>query len=1298
MKSFAHSKNCTIVNIARSQNLIPVNLNLQKLYIGGNSLNYHDIMPSQPKSITQLPVLYNPLLNCIFNNPNHGKAPFKNAIDELRRHHTDFAIMVPPSVVLNECYDPMSENSSHKVLLRQLCYNSEDFIHSHIIKITSFASSVAPVSKLQLTIYTTMNGKQVLFKNGMVFTGKGYKKSLKLLILGNSYINSFSDYFPKGAKFMLIYIEDSLIGSYSRDSCKNTPIDYPIQSNADHLHEPVTFEKLLRNFPLLSTVVSDRFYRLFHHNNNKYRLIHSNTRKKLQSIKDEFNRLLDEAYSIILNSVKPGNAYGEQTYNLINHILELYPGLDLNKLVHEYVELNLYDKLWGQLLIQFNCTNEDKKTFDPIAMKVLTDEKYNTLASLSLNQLDIPLQTPWDSNLLQERIVKAIDELRKLEDTSIVNLCQKTNTLINAVNVLTDTTGTDLVIDADTLIGLLIMVVIHAKIDNFEAHLYYIKNFNSTDYTNDGQFNYITSNFDAVIYHLSSNFENCTSESDLVRQSYANFDLFSTIENGDIERLKEMLCVISKEFPNGALPANHFLKSKNLHGESALMIAIKSGNVDIFRLLLTYNFSWFSIDDILFDKNVITNSTLLMTAILEECDAIAYDLIEIIKVNCSDREKFLYFNSLDSSGRSIGHYFFHDMELIELIGHYIDWETKDMNSHTPLLSLCRCYDHPSYAILLRKVFMCIYKKYGRGKVNFDRHIDKAGNTLLHVILKDLDKTELLTDKENLINLDHLNSRNMTPLTVSVKYNRLEMFTELLKDQRLEFMFEDPKNFYNVFDYIGNLSGKSYETSVTFQEIERRSFEFYLQNYYPHVENTKLVAMNAKYDSNKRDWIIFFKSSTMATNQIYMDKLKQIIYITKLEYPLSTFPNEDTFWLNYKVGKTVIPLFHKYQINRLLENLNLLLISISYQKNIDPEILFQKLINSSSSLPKDEKLTFESIKHVNRLHELKRESFGVVELTSVNIQEIDVFLQFSLNDLQGYENHLSRLNKLIAVEDIKQTELQSSYDEALRKYDRLSAKYQSKYNCEYLQTHSSLNTLHSITMKLELTLLELTANINKLLLKTKFWKQLYDEIRELNSDITKFEEQLPIKPDAYTSKNPNHASVVTTTNTTNGSNIVANSNKSSTNASNTNASNTNASDDNSSGATTIANSSNSMEPVTSCGNNPSLLRRNTFTIHYLPDDYPFEETTNSFFNFSNIIENKRTRYKKLIMSKSEKVKQIMKLNIEIKSDHEIIAAEISNFLQFKAKFIQFAIKRYVFQSIKQCESRKYHLLKSQLHLV
>ncbi|KAI3404371.2 hypothetical protein KGF56_002768, partial [Candida oxycetoniae] len=79
-------------------------------------------------------------------------------------------------------------------------------------------------------------------------------------------------------------------------------------------------------------------------------------------------------------------------------------------------------------------------------------------------------------------------------------------------------------------------------------------------------------------------------------------------------------------------------------------------------------------------------------------------------------------------------------------------------------------------------------------------------------------------------------------------------------------------------------------------------------------------------------------------------------------------------------------------------------------------------------------------------------------------------------------------------------------------------------------------------------------------------------------------------------------------------------------------------------------------------------------------------------FSFVASNKKTKYKKLVVAKADLVKQIMKLNIDLKWSHEIIATEISSFMKFRGQFLSFALKRFVSQEIKSLKSRDIELRK------
>lgn len=1187
----------------------------------------------EQRSSSHLPVLYNPLLNCIFNNPHHSKAPFKRTIEDLSTKHNQYTILLPPAYILNEFHDPASDDSSTKVLIKTLCYNNEDFIRSHILKTGApVSSTVTPISKEQLIIYNTMNGKQILIKNQMIYTGKGFKRSLKLKITSVLYFKSFCDYFPKGSQFMIIHIESSLIGGSPPFKPLPSLPPPPVSSSSSTKPENVanvTFEKLLRNFPLLSKAVSDKFYRLFHHNNRQFHQLRTRTRKKLSLIKGEFTKMQEEAYKIILDSVRVENPNSEQTYNLLNHIVSTYPELDLNKLVHEYVEINLYDLMWSQMIFQFNYPNDDKQEYDPEAMKYLTASKYESLSCLSLNQLDLPVSKPWLINELHQRIYLAIQEFKKLSDSSVMNLTVKTSIVYKTMEILSQAKkGSELVVDADTLIGLLVMTVVHAKIDNIEAHVYYIKNFNAIDRTNDGQFNYIISNLDAVICHLSES----DSLQSLAISSQENFDLWSGIVDQDVEKVKQIVSKACEEYLGTDLPAKHCLLSKNINGESVIDFAIKAKNYEIYNLIINTSMLWFSIDFVLFDKNVISNQNLFMTALIEETDdQILDDLLAVVTQNATICEQVAYFNTPDNTGRTIGHYLFHNHHLITRIGHLIDWEIKDHNSHTPLFSLCRCYDHPSYPELLEVGFNAVYKKYGKKGIDFDKHMDKSGNTLLHIILMGLPQTQILSKEENLVNLNSTNAKNLTPLMLYVKYSRLENLCNILKDDRLDFLHEDHKTFYNVFDYLSFVSTKS-STSKEYRKIERLIVDHYFQNFFPANRPDKLAAFNGKFDSNLKEWVIHLRNEDCRSKPQSLRSIKQVLYVEKLQRPMSIFPDADLIWRNHAMNVSTSPMFQKLRINKLIAQLNVLFQSMMFQNDVNPEQLFTTFLGDISH----NLSVLEQKQVILAVIESQKQDYGQVKLKFSNIQEMEFFLDFSFQDVKKHGSLFNKFAKLVCIGEHKQLDLRNVEDLSMSRINE-RAFFSKMFNIpEYHYQQCSLGALAQYVVWLDMIGDELLKHFQKIHLDVNAWKKLYHEICNINLELRSME------PTPETNV-PN-------------------------------------------GVPQEGNHQGEAENLHRTGTNSSLFSTSTHThAELIPDE-------SEGLNLFGLGSSKRNRYKKLVVSKADLVKQIMKLNIDLKWEYEIMATQISNFLTFRTQFLKFGLSIYVKEEIRCLKQRQLELSK------
>lgn len=1203
-----------------------------------------------------LPLLFNPLLNCIFNNPQHNKPPVKQTIQELAAHHNEYTLLVPPSYILQDAYDPTK--SATKVWLKDMCYNNEDFIQSHIIKSSQpniNSGLLVGNHKNQLVMYNTLNGKQVLIKNGMVFTGRGFKQSLRLNLLGVGQFESFADYFPKTSKFMLIYIEDTLIGSkfpYTLDyidpkfmpelkdtTKESTALDKSAMIKNDK--DTIAFEMLLRSLPLLSKAVSEQYYQLFHHNNQLYYDLRTSTRKQLSFIKQVFNKIVDDAYAILLQSINNDNPDSERVYSLIKNVMASHPDLDVNKLVFEYTEMNLYDRVWLQILYQFNYKNDDKQEFDKEAFKILSAEKYSQLSCLCLNQLDIPAEEPWIINIILKRVSLAILQFSKLNDTSITSVAAKITVINDTINILTsnisntsylsevldDTKGlndSELIIDADTLVGILIMVVVHSKIENLEAHLYYIKNFSYNNQI-DGYFNYILSNLDAVIYHLSGPEDGAQGNShldQLITGSLENFKFWSCILKQDMTRLKLILSNIDD------ISNTHFIKSRNIHGESCLMFAIKSKNFAIFKLLINHE-QWFSIDDLLFDKNTTTGQNLLMVALSEEVPEISKLFVDIILANTELEEQLAYFNLVDDSGRSIGHYLFHDLSLMENIGYLIDWELKDYNSYTPLLTICRCYDHPNYVELIRIGFKCFYQF---GKKNFENHIDKNGNTLLHVILNGLEESNLLNEH---INVNQFNNKSISPLTLYVKYNRVENLHKLLSIKQLDFLQEEPKNLYNIFDYLSFLVSKPTGQVQVINQIENDIYNYTFTNYFPNCDDVlspgknsslKVFATNARYDTNAKDWIIYFRinENNQTTIHMSLSKLRQTFEKFDISHPFIAYPNKENVFYNFHSESQTVPCYAKYRINRLIETLNLHLAGLKYYSCYLDE--FYKSFN-------DDKLGLDVINHKVKHQDEVKQAFGDIKLTANEINEIAIFLNYTLGDLQEYGKVIGKLNKILIVQEIKIYDHQLVVDLLLNKFLSYESifpgtkdKTKFRWQGEEKRLDSSFLKLNNFCQWLEISNLELIRKINELLAKVKLWRDIYEKIRSITNEMKKYENRVyKDRSEAIDGHQPfqNHALP--------------------------------------------------ESPIA-----PDHVISNNGELH--------EES--SFFSFG--LETKRLRYKRLLLNKSNEIKAIMRLNLEIKLDHEAIASEISNFIKYKSKFLGFGFKQYFRYETNILRQRKYNL--------
>lgn len=217
-------------------------------------------------------------------------------------------------------------------------------------------------------------------------------------------------------------------------------------------------------------------------------------------------------------------------------------------------------------------------------------------------------------------------------------------------------------------------------------------------------------------------------------------------------------------------------------GDSLLMMAVNARKSAVLEYLLNLE-NFYPIQVVLEDSN--TEGTTLLSAAVQSSNP---DLIEILLrrvLETSDKQLIThYFAKVDSRGRTVAHYLFNAPDLIPRIGDLLPWRQKDKHGQTPLLALCRSYDHPMYSNMVKDALHFATREQGDGRpLSLANHVDAKGNTLLHVVNDAQLAITLLRHCDSDANA--ANDKRFTPLMVASKYGRIDMVRAYFSDSRVD---------------------------------------------------------------------------------------------------------------------------------------------------------------------------------------------------------------------------------------------------------------------------------------------------------------------------------------------------------------------------------------------------------------------------------------------------------------------------------------------------------------------------------
>ena len=235
-------------------------------------------------------------------------------------------------------------------------------------------------------------------------------------------------------------------------------------------------------------------------------------------------------------------------------------------------------------------------------------------------------------------------------------------------------------------------------------------------------------------------------------------------------------------------------QTQDIDGNSVAMMAVDARQPEALEYLLSLE-EYFPQRHLLEDSN--KDGTTLLSAAVQLAHGQIIDILLRYIFQTRDTEDVVdYISRADRYGRTVAHYVFNAPYLIPQFCDILPWRRKDKNGQTPLLALCRSYDHTNYAEMINEALQFATHEQGDGQpLHLDDHVDAKGNTLLHVVNDPSLAVRILRHCDSDPNAT--NDKRFTPLMVASKYGRMDMVRALFSDQRVDVLAKESRGMTAV---------------------------------------------------------------------------------------------------------------------------------------------------------------------------------------------------------------------------------------------------------------------------------------------------------------------------------------------------------------------------------------------------------------------------------------------------------------------------------------------------------------------
>jgi len=517
------------------------------------------------------------------------RAFFRSALPAQCSPVAHFVLLVPTTETLLRFKD-REINTSFEQLA-----STEEFLASHVLRVPGGAPPLSPngpdgksasvrESKNRAKQYSTINGRTIVVKDAFVYSNKGFRTLNQAQILHDTiYYPDVAD----GQQWQVYYISRPLVGVP-----QPTPIvpavisDEPSKerkrvlaeaseesgSSAVAVQSPPkkkdvkTFGDLLVQFPMISRQLQTGLEKIIREFIAAHDAPLPKPKSRRSSVSSQLSGTsLSESISTIKSSLSGSTTVHPTLLELepeeqslrtsletaIISAIDLFQNVDKQQLsllganteltgptVERLIERYVTEQVHDQNLFPRVCAIRKPDDSD-------LEHKIRKMVDLDIAQVGIPIVDGMKGKrALANQLLKGVEIFRKMgvasspqEMLEILLNTQKVMTASSSYSPGTESeeVATPITINADILVSMLLIVVIRSGVRHLNARLLYMRYFIFIDEVESGEQGYALATLEAVLAHLSSNWQV------LRKASRKNRQLWQAVRDEDMQALEAVL-------------------------------------------------------------------------------------------------------------------------------------------------------------------------------------------------------------------------------------------------------------------------------------------------------------------------------------------------------------------------------------------------------------------------------------------------------------------------------------------------------------------------------------------------------------------------------------------------------------------------------------------------------------------------------------------------------------------------------------------------------------------------------------